>query len=111
MILTIIIIYYLGRQFYRLAEKYDKKRMPYAILGVVIYYLTMLTMAFILGMIYFIITGDAELENSSSIETILGILSIPFGLLGAYLLHRYLDKKWKKEHQGEEVFIEDIGKH
>ena len=107
--LGLILIYFIGKQFYKLAEEYDKKPWNFAILSIVVYYGTTIFLGFVVGIMYAIMDKVPDIDSSS--EFMLGLILLPFGLLAVYLLHRFLEKKWEKERAQEEVVIEDIGKH
>ncbi len=91
--LGLILIYFIGKQFFELAFEYKKPQWPYAILGVVTYYGSLLLFAFILGIILGI-TGNADVVESN--KFLFGILCIPIGYLCAWILLKVLEKKWKK---------------
>jgi len=92
--LGLVFLYYLGKKFYELAFDYKKKQWPFAILGIVTYYGCLLLFAFILGIVMTSIDYKPFLELN---ESVIGLFCIPAGLLGAWLLYRGLEKKWKNE--------------
>ena len=49
--LGIVLIYWLGKYFYQLAEKYNQNKWLYAILGIVVYYVSQLFFGFVLGIL------------------------------------------------------------
>jgi glycopeptide antibiotics resistance protein len=92
--LGLFLIYYLGKSFYTLAEEYEKSRWGYAVLGVVSYY----GGTMIAGILLFIVVegfSDGNVEDISDI--VLNIIALPFGILGAYLMYKFLEKRFKGE--------------
>ena len=43
-------------------------------------------------------------------DTVLGVVALPFGVLSCYLLYKYLEKTWKKNHQDPRQLLDEIGK-
>ena len=105
--LGLILIYWLGKYFYKLAEEYDKSKWGFAVLGVVSYYL--ITFGFAITVVII-----AEIVSPGYIDTFsdraLDLISMPFGLLAIYLLYQYLLKTWKKEDVRNNNSIDEIGK-
>lgn len=93
--LGLILLYWIGKHFYRLAEKFDKNEWGYAILGVVFYYAGTFIAGIIVAVIAEILSpGLTDTFN----DTIFGLLMAPFGILSCYLLYKYLEKKWKNNN-------------
>ena len=105
--LGLILLYWIGKYFYKLAEEYDKSKWGFAILGVVVYYSGILLFGILVGIYYGLFLPE-ELETLN--ETLIGLISIPFGILSCYLLYKYLEKKWKKNSPLENDLIDQIGK-
>lgn len=105
--LGIILLYWIGKYFYKLAEEYDKSKWGYAILGIVVYYAGTL----IFGMIIMAVGEVFSLGFVDTFnETLLGIIMLPFGVLSCYLLYKYLEKTWKKNNPKKDDLIDQIGK-
>lgn len=105
--LGIILLYWIGKYFYKLAEEYDKKKWGFAILGIVIYYVG----SFVLGAItigVIDIFSEGFIDNSNDFA--LSLIAIPFGLLSCYLLYFFLQKRWKREVPKSDELINQIGK-
>ncbi|MFD0862169.1 hypothetical protein ACFQ1M_08105 [Sungkyunkwania multivorans] len=106
--LGILLIYFIGRYFYRLAEKYDKSKWGFAIIGVLSYYgglaLFGLTLGVILGLV-----APETLDTMN--ERLLGILLIPFGIGSSWGLYVFLKRRWQKESNLVVDEIDDIGKN
>ena len=106
--LGILLLYWIGKYFYKLAEEYNKSKWGFAILGVVVYYGGTLVFGFLMGIIGEVISpGFFDDFN----ETVLGLIILPFGILSCYLLYKYLDKTWKmkQEHLNLESFVRQMG--
>jgi membrane protein implicated in regulation of membrane protease activity len=103
--LGLVLLYWIGKYFYKLAEEYNKSQWGFAILGIVVYYGGILLFSVVVAIIMEIIfTGFLDTVN----ETLYGILMIPLGILSCYLLYKYLEKTWKKNKPINE--INEIGK-
>lgn len=103
----IIFIYFIGKYFYELAFDYDKNKWKYAIFGVLVYYAGIMVSAFIIGFIYIMVTQNENIDGATN--TVLSLLSIPFGILFCYFFYKYLSNKWSKEKQVQIDEIEQIG--
>lgn len=101
--LGLVLIYFLGKQFYELAFEYKKSPWPYAILGVVVYYGFIFIGGFLIGVIVSL-TGNYALLQLP--EIVLGLMCIPVGLLAAWGLYKILQRTWKKELANKKVNIE-----
>lgn len=98
--LGLILLYWIGKYFYKLAEEYDKNKWVYAILGIIVYYGGIIAFSFSLGVIAeFVSPGFFDSFN----ETLLGIIMLPFGILSCYLLYSYLEKTWEKSKPVNEI--------
>lgn len=105
--LGLILLYWIGKYFYKLAEEYNKSKWGFTILGIVVYYAGILLFSIITGIIAEIFSpGFIDTFN----ETLFGFLMLPFGLLSCYLLYKYLEKTWKKNDPIKNNSIEEIGK-
>lgn len=91
--LGLVLLYFIGKKFYELAEEYNKHKWGIAILGVATYY----TSAFIFGMllgVFLMLIESNFLETAN--DLLLGLIAAPFGILGCYVLYKGLEKNWKK---------------
>lgn len=107
--LGIILLIFIGRQFYKLANKYEKSNSwLYPIFGIISYYFGSIVIGgiIIISVIEFIL--DDYIDNYS--DGGLGIMMMPFGILFTYLLYKFFERKWKKEFVPIGNEIEDIGK-
>ena len=103
--LGLLLIYYIGKQFYQLAHEYDKHEWGFAILGVVSYYAGTFIGGFIISIVYTIWIGSIDSLN----EWVLSFLSLPFGILACYGLHKYLTNSWQKNRRVDLEMIDQIG--
>ena len=105
--LGFVLLYWIGKYFYKLAEEYNKSQWGFAILGVVVYYAGIFLFGVIAGII-------AEIISPGFVDTfsdsLFGILMLPFGILSCYLLYKYLEKTWKKNNPNPNNLINEIGK-
>lgn len=91
--LGLLLLYWIGKYFYKLAEDYDKSQWTYAILGILVYYAGTFVFGLAIGTIIEIASpGYVETIN----EFLFGLLMIPFGLLCCYLFYDYLKRSWKR---------------
>jgi len=106
--LGLILIYFIGKKFYDLAQEFEKSQWGFAILGVVIYYAG----TFIAGIV---IAIGYEISSTNSIENVnehvLGLIALPFGILSCVGLYNYLRKTWQKNKETNKPNIDEIGNH
>ncbi|MGY5352638.1 hypothetical protein ACXGQW_08765 [Wenyingzhuangia sp. IMCC45533] len=101
--LGILLLYFIGKKFYTLAEDYDKQKWKYTIFGILSYYGGVMVGGFLLGII-----DGLFLTTLTTTSNVAGILFIPFGITSCYLLYRYCDKKFNEEANNQDS-INDIG--
>ena len=93
--LGLLLLYFLGKVYYDLAEKHGKSKWGFAILAAVIYYAGTMLGGIFYGALY--VWQDKEQELMAMNDTVLGIMAIPFGValwgLGYFLLKRYWEKQ------------------
>jgi hypothetical protein len=91
--LGIFLIYYLGKQFYLLAEQFKKPKWGFAILGIVSFYAGVILAGLGLGI-------ASEFGLIAAIDTIpdlaIELMAIPFGLLSCWALYSFLKSNWSK---------------
>jgi hypothetical protein len=90
----ILLIFFIGKYYYKLAENHQRSKWGFAILGLALYYVGTLALGFIVGLF-------ATLFNWLWFETmderLLGLMFVPAGLASTYFTYKYLEKKWKNE--------------
>jgi phosphotransferase system glucose/maltose/N-acetylglucosamine-specific IIC component len=104
--LSIIILFAIGRYFYKLAEAYKQNKWIFAILGVISYYAGAFAGGIILGVLDEVLGLGFDWDNN----LLLTLVAIPFGLGTMYLFYFLLKKNWKKTVVEEKNEIQDIGK-
>lgn len=104
--LGILLIFFIGKYYYDLAQDHHRNRWLFGVLGIVVYYAG----SVIGGLIMRVLDGAFDLEfdwdNQLSLMGIALVSGLSFTVLVYYLLSRYW-KKSKKEIKNE---INDIGK-
>lgn len=105
--LSILLFYFIGKQFYVLAEKYKQNKWLYAILSIVVYYAGgfILTLPIMLLDI-FVFEWGYDWEASYGVN----LLVIPLGLLSVWGFYYILKNRWKKSLVMVKDEIQDIGK-
>lgn len=95
--LGLLLIYFVGKAFYDLAQEHRKSRWGFAILGIVAYYAG----TFIAGIF---ITILAELQVTDFFndlpELALGFIALPFGILACWAFYRILENHWGNQPKG-----------
>lgn len=94
--LSIILIYFIGKPFYDLAENHDKSKWGFAILGVVAYYLGTFVMGIILGIL---LPETVETMNN----LLLAVIALPLGLLAAWMLYKFLENRWSNKSSNDDT--------
>lgn len=98
----LILLYWIGKYYYRLAEEFNKSQWGFAILGIITYYA---------GTFFFGLVIGVAVEMSSPgywddfNEMLFSLFMLPFGILSTYLLYKYLEKSWKSK---SDILIESI---
>ncbi|WP_339658707.1 hypothetical protein [uncultured Polaribacter sp.] len=105
--LGLVLLYWIGKYYYKLAEEYSKSKWGFTILGILSYYGGTIVFGFLFVIIAEIISpGYVDDFNDS----LLGLLALPFGALACYGLYKYLEKTWIKEDPRNKNSIDEIGK-
>ncbi|GAA4281126.1 hypothetical protein [Gaetbulibacter aestuarii] len=103
--LDIVIIYFIGKYYFKLSETFNKSRWGFAILGIAAYYIGAIIFGVLLGVISTLMDWNFDWDN----KLFLTIISMPFGLAFTTLLYYILKKQWGKETPEVKDEIEDIG--
>ena len=87
----LVLIYFIGKAFYDLSDKYNRNKWGFAILGVVSYYGGLLLGGFILGVAIelFELTSLVDLP-----DTAYGLMAIPAGALVCWGVYKLLEARW-----------------
>jgi len=92
--LGLFLLYFLGKYFYQLAEKFKKNKWVFAGVGIASYYVG----SFIAGIIIVIIMDLFTSYNVDEMDDLLlSVFALPFGLLSAWGLYALLEKNWKRK--------------
>ena len=90
--LGILLLYFIGKSFYKLAEIYDKSKWAFAIVGIASYYGGTILGGIIVGVLVAIFDPYADFSELSY-----SLIAIPFGLLTWWGLYYLLKKQWSKK--------------
>ncbi|MBT8265900.1 MAG: hypothetical protein KJO41_10395 [Bacteroidia bacterium] len=104
--LGLLLIFFIGKYFYELAQDYYKQRWLYAILGVVVYYAAGAVFGIILGVADVFLGLGIDWENSFGWN----LVGIPIGIAADYGFYILLKRKWEREVVVPKDEIMDIGK-
>lgn len=105
--LGLLLLYFIGKQYAKLAKQYDKKRWVWVVMGIVAYYGGSFLAAFLIVIIYELVLH----ENSDYLSELqLNLMSIPLGLIACWGLYAGLKRAWskKKVELSQEVLDSDI---
>ncbi|HEX9600776.1 MAG TPA: hypothetical protein VF985_04750 [Mariniflexile sp.] len=104
--LGILLIYFIGKRFYDLAEEYKENKWLYAILSVVIYYLSGIIILGAFALLdIFVFSWGFNWDSNYGIN----LLSIPIGLLTLWGVYTLLENQWKKTAVVIKDEINDMG--
>jgi hypothetical protein len=103
--LGILLIYFIGKHFYKMAETYNKSKWLFAVLGVIMYYVGTFIGGVVLALLDEIFVLGINWENNFT----LGIMALPFGIALDFVFYKLLEKKWKKEFIPVGQEIDQIG--
>ena len=103
--LGLILIYFIGKKFYDLAQEFGKSAWGFAILGVVIYYVGTFIAGIVIALGYEI--SNTSIDGMSDLA--LGFIALPFGVLSCVGLYYYLRNIWQKNKEANKPNIEEIG--
>ena len=103
--LGIFLVYYIGKQFYELAEKFKKNKWLYAVLGVISYY----GGTFIAGLFIGIVSEFGYIPSIDNIgELVLSLIALPFGVLACWSLYAILKNNWSKTRISKALYSEEV---
>lgn len=107
--LGLLLIYWIGKKFYVLAENHNRSPWGFAILAVVVYYISQ----FVFGLILVVINPETFENMDNGMEMGFNLLGVLVGLGIWYLLFLYLERKWENEEEtyedSDDKEIESIG--
>lgn len=102
--LGLLLIYFIGKAFYDLADKYEKSKWVFAILGVVSYYAGTILFGVVAALID---NGNWILRQN---DIVIMVVSIPIGLITCSILYFALKHNWKKNAVSPDELLEEFGK-
>ncbi len=92
--LGLFLIYFIGKLYYELADKFTKSKWGFAILGVVVYYFG----TFLAGFFYAILSEMGVTDFFIELPDVaLSFFALPFGLLACWGVYKMLENKWKNQ--------------
>lgn len=104
--IEIVIIYFIGKYFYKLAEEFNKNKWLFAILGIITYFVG----AAIGGVILFFLDMQLDIGINWESKLMLTFILLPFATATCYLLHYLLKLNWEKSVVIVTDEIQDIGR-
>ncbi|MEZ5038732.1 MAG: hypothetical protein R2828_02535 [Saprospiraceae bacterium] len=92
--LGLLLIYFIGKNFYDLAGKFNKNQWGFAIAGVVAYYLGTFIGGIVLA-ICFDLFGGTSIDEMNNF--VLNLIALPFGILACLGLYLLLERNWERK--------------
>ena len=86
--LGILLIYFMAKPFYKLAEKYNRSKWGYSVLAVAVYF----GLQILAGVVIAFANPDlfVSMDNNSGLELGLNVVGIIIGALGVYALFQII---------------------
>jgi MFS family permease len=103
--LGLLLIFFIGKYFYELAQDYYKHKWLYAILGVVSYYAGTMIGGFVIAIGSDLFGWSINFEDTLTLT----LIAIPFGILSAVGFYFLLKRNWKNSKVEVKDEIQDIG--
>ncbi|MFT6244027.1 MAG: protein-S-isoprenylcysteine O-methyltransferase Ste14 [Salibacteraceae bacterium] len=105
--LGLLIIYWVGKWYFTLAEKHNKSKWLYAVLGALVYVTILITSPFLVVLIAFLVGADGTLELPQITLSLMGIL---IGLIATWALRAILKRQWENTLEAPEgELLDDRG--
>lgn len=104
--LGILLIFFIGKYFYELAQDYYKHRWLYGVLGIAVYYFGTMIGGFIVAILSELFDWNINFESSLTLT----VIAIPSGLIFAVVFYFLLQRNWKNSVIEVKDEIQDIGK-
>lgn len=102
--LGFLFLYWIGKYFYQLAQKFNQNKWLYAILGIAVFYGSQIITAVLIAIISEIFDLGIDLEG-----VIINLVGILIGGIACYLFYLLLEKVWKRDVIIIKDSIQDIG--
>lgn len=103
--LGIILILFIGKYYYELAQDHYKHRWLYGALGIAVYYVGTAVGGFILGIASELFELNLDWENTFT----LSLMILPFGILFSVIVYLLIRRQWRKTIVIDKDEIKDIG--
>ena len=100
--LGLLLIYYIGQSFYKLAEEFGKSKWGFTILGVACYYGSGLIFGVILALIAPEFVDDLDRTSTFVID----LIAIPIGVGVCWMLRKLLRSQWEKSKVNDEQILD-----
>lgn len=91
--LGLLVLYFIGKAYYKMADRHGRSKWGFAILGCVIYYGVIILASFVVGILAVIFEWERIFELP---DVMLGLMAIPFGLLAQWGFRLILEKNWER---------------
>ncbi len=102
--ISLVLLYFVGKAFYDLAGRHGKGQWLFAILGVGSYYAGLFIGGLLIGIGYEVFIGSVDDVN----QTLLGFVGLPFGVLACWGFYRILESSWENKESTTTFTSEDI---
>lgn len=105
----LILLFFVGKAFYVLAENHGKAKLPFAVLGVASYYAGLFLGGMIIAICYEVLM-DGSIDDIN--DMLLGLLGLPFGVLTCWGLYTILKRSWSRKETfsaPEEILDANLG--
>ncbi len=98
--LGLLLLYFIGKNYHRLALEHQKKSWPWVVAGIVFYYLGTLLLGALLGL--YCAVRQLDFDSTFSSQIGLSLIALPAGLISTALFYWILKKKWEKQALSKE---------
>ena len=98
--LGILLLYFIGKYFYDLAQDHGKSKWLFAILGIITYYAGTFIAGLLIG-VAIEFWGMYSLADMN--DFVLGLMALPVGVLACIVLYQILKEVWRDERVKSEV--------
>jgi hypothetical protein len=102
--ISLLLIYFIGKYFYDFAGKYKKSQWGFAVLGVISYYAGIIIGGVVIA---FFLEVVLEISVDGLLEKALGLLAIPIGVLACWGFYKLLQSQWSKPSSSLPVDVLD----
>lgn len=100
--LGLLLIFFIARGYYRLATEYGKSNWGFAILGIATYYASTFLFGFVFGFTMELLSPGTL---GSMNNLLIGLITVPFGLLGVWGVYYLLKRTWEGQRMDAEASV------